>query len=359
MKTKTTFLYALFLTGLLVSGLQLSGFSQEKLKCKYISGSNNDGIPAANDIPLFDVLAQKYDMTVLSDDEILAGIESIENMVADCDFIFVSETVGSDNGGPLKGISKPIFTTKLWLARQSSWAWVAEDASGTNFGNIPLAGDGNVIKIMDSDHDLSAGFEADQTITVVTGSNNPQALTFCAPDIAYSKIAVSANDESKVVVLGVEKGTALYDGATADGSIVTGSRIAAVGIHSQAYGYITEDAFKLIYAGIDWIMHSNTTGVSYPSEITSGNMLGNCYPNPFSQNTTIAFHLAKRSPVRIDVFNIAGQQVRTLVNDIRNAGEFQVSWNAQNDAGQPVSQGVYIYRMTAGTTSQSRKVMLE
>jgi len=83
------------------------------------------------------------------------------------------------------------------------------------------------------------------------------------------------------------------------------------------------------------------------------------YPNPFSQNTTIAFHLAKRSPVRIDVFNIAGQQVRTLVNDIRNAGEFQVSWNAQNDAGQSVSQGVYIYRMTAGTTSQSRKVMLK
>ncbi|MCB2229593.1 T9SS type A sorting domain-containing protein [bacterium] len=82
------------------------------------------------------------------------------------------------------------------------------------------------------------------------------------------------------------------------------------------------------------------------------------YPNPFNPTTTIRFSLPTAGDVRIEVFNILGQKVRTLLEDYRSAGSYSVVWDGRSDGGDRVSSGVYFYRLTAGETRESRKMLL-
>ena len=82
------------------------------------------------------------------------------------------------------------------------------------------------------------------------------------------------------------------------------------------------------------------------------------YPNPFNPTTTIRFGLPERSPVRLVIYNIAGQRVATLVNRKMSAGFHQVQWNGKNRNGQQAASGVYIYRLTAGKQQFVKKMLL-
>ena len=82
------------------------------------------------------------------------------------------------------------------------------------------------------------------------------------------------------------------------------------------------------------------------------------YPNPFNPTTTIAFDLAVESIVSIDIYNIRGQKVRTLTNEIYGVGSHSVEWNGQDENGREVSSGVYFYRMNAGEVNDVRRMVL-
>ena len=77
------------------------------------------------------------------------------------------------------------------------------------------------------------------------------------------------------------------------------------------------------------------------------------YPNPFNPVTTIRFDLAQAGKVKLTVFNQLGQQVAVLVNETKQAGEYEVTWNASN-----MPSGLYFMRMEAGDVSQHQKMML-
>ncbi|MBD3258197.1 T9SS type A sorting domain-containing protein [candidate division GN15 bacterium] len=77
------------------------------------------------------------------------------------------------------------------------------------------------------------------------------------------------------------------------------------------------------------------------------------YPNPFNPSTEIAFSLPEASEVRLDVFNIAGQKVTTLVDGTLEAGHHTVTWD-----GSDLASGVYLYRLDAGTYSATKKMVL-
>lgn len=95
-------------------------------------------------------------------------------------------------------------------------------------------------------------------------------------------------------------------------------------------------------------------GTDMPTEFA---LLPN-HPNPFNPETLITYQVAKQSPVKISVFNSLGQQVRQLVNETKSRGTHSIYWNAMNDAGQPVSSGIYICRMEAGGTIKFIKMIL-
>jgi hypothetical protein len=87
-------------------------------------------------------------------------------------------------------------------------------------------------------------------------------------------------------------------------------------------------------------------------------VLGENYPNPFNPTTTIAFDIAVAGNVSIEVFNIRGQKITTLVNDEFTAGPHTVNWDGVDSYGRSVSSGIYFYKMTTEDFTATRKMIL-
>ena len=82
------------------------------------------------------------------------------------------------------------------------------------------------------------------------------------------------------------------------------------------------------------------------------------YPNPFNPITKINFTVAKKSFVNITVFDISGNEIKVLINSNLRPGKTSVQWNATNKQGEPVSAGVYFYRIQAGNFVDTKKMVL-
>ncbi|MDH4158064.1 MAG: T9SS type A sorting domain-containing protein, partial [candidate division Zixibacteria bacterium] len=86
--------------------------------------------------------------------------------------------------------------------------------------------------------------------------------------------------------------------------------------------------------------------------------LGDNYPNPFNPSTTIQLSIPTAGPISLTVFNLLGQEVRTLYDGPIEAGNHEVVWNGDNEAGKPIASGVYFYRLRADGFEQSKKMIL-
>jgi hypothetical protein len=82
------------------------------------------------------------------------------------------------------------------------------------------------------------------------------------------------------------------------------------------------------------------------------------YPNPFNASCRIDYSIGKRSHVRLEILNIAGELVTTLVNRIQSPGIYSEYWSGIDNSGRNVSSGLYFYRLKAGTYSNTRKLLM-
>jgi len=93
--------------------------------------------------------------------------------------------------------------------------------------------------------------------------------------------------------------------------------------------------------------------------ITQNSELVICnYPNPFNPVTNIAFSTKEEGRVILDIYNLRGQKVRTLVNDIYEQGNHSIEWNGQDDNSTDVSSGVYFCKMTTDRYTSTKKMLL-
>ena len=70
------------------------------------------------------------------------------------------------------------------------------------------------------------------------------------------------------------------------------------------------------------------------------------YPNPFNPTTTISYQIPKSGNVKLEIFNIVGQKVRTLINKKQKADCYNVTWDGKNEAGNSIASGIYFYRLS-------------
>ena len=94
-----------------------------------------------------------------------------------------------------------------------------------------------------------------------------------------------------------------------------------------------------------------------PSEYS----LGQNYPNPFNPSTTIQFSIPERSFVTLEVFNALGEKITTLVSEEKNAGNYEVSFDASslpNRQGSALTSGIYLYKLQTPTFTESKKMAL-
>jgi hypothetical protein len=104
---------------------------------------------------------------------------------------------------------------------------------------------------------------------------------------------------------------------------------------------------------------STLTNISKPKiESPRHFLLSQNYPNPFNSVTHFSFSLTSKVQVRLEIYNILGQRVRTLVNKEMPAGEYKVQWDGRNDVGKFLGSGAYFYRIGAGDYIKTRKMIL-
>lgn len=82
------------------------------------------------------------------------------------------------------------------------------------------------------------------------------------------------------------------------------------------------------------------------------------YPNPFNPRTTIEFQVPHTSHVLLEVYNLLGQRVKTLVDEKKSAGYFKIEWTSETNSGAPVASGMYLIRFKAGDFQQIKKMMV-
>ncbi len=101
----------------------------------------------------------------------------------------------------------------------------------------------------------------------------------------------------------------------------------------------------------------SVTGVKASGATPEKFFLAQNYPNPFNPTTTIRFTLAKGGRVHLDIYDMLGRRVRTLVDDEFSTGEYSVQWNGTNDVSERVVSGPYLYRFEAGDFVKTQKMI--
>jgi hypothetical protein len=114
-----------------------------------------------------------------------------------------------------------------------------------------------------------------------------------------------------------------------------------------------DDVLRYFNSGYPW-----PTGIETTPQLV--NYLDNNYPNPFNPTTTIRYGIKDKSHVSLQVYNAAGQLVRTLVHEVQTPTSegFAVKWHGDSNAGSPVASGVYFYRLITGNFELTKKMVL-
>ncbi|MEW6050121.1 MAG: T9SS type A sorting domain-containing protein [Candidatus Zixiibacteriota bacterium] len=110
---------------------------------------------------------------------------------------------------------------------------------------------------------------------------------------------------------------------------------------------------------IHWILPPTPTDLAdEEGTLPERFLLAQNYPNPFNPTTTISYSLSRKSHVTLEIFNILGQRVRTLLNEEKPSGTYRIEWGGDDDARHKVSTGIYLYRLKTDQETISKKMLL-
>ena len=104
----------------------------------------------------------------------------------------------------------------------------------------------------------------------------------------------------------------------------------------------------------------STEGIAFEvmENLPTAFSLSQNYPNPFNPITTIEYSLPEQSQVKLEVFNVLGQKVKTLADIVQPAGRHRIVWDGKDDQGKDVASGIYFYRLEAGQFTDSKRMVI-
>ena len=82
------------------------------------------------------------------------------------------------------------------------------------------------------------------------------------------------------------------------------------------------------------------------------------YPNPFNPTTTISFEIAENGKTEVEIFNVKGQKIKTLIKEQLEAGIHSVIWNGKSDSEKQVASGMYFYKVSVNNNQKIRKMIM-
>ena len=122
---------------------------------------------------------------------------------------------------------------------------------------------------------------------------------------------------------------------------------------SSAGLYVVFDALRFVNTANANITDEKSQQV-FPTDI----ILHPAYPNPFNTSTALNYQLFANSMVKIDIFNILGYRVKTVLNEKQAPGYKTIVWDGKNERGLPVGAGLYFYQLQTPTYIHTKKMVL-
>ncbi len=148
-----------------------------------------------------------------------------------------------------------------------------------------------------------------------------------------------------------------------DSALTTTTSVSFVG--TEFAGFVTvakvESGTSVTYistANADFVNMPTDVHQTETASLPTGYKLSQNYPNPFNPTTEIDFTVPATANVELDVYDVLGRKVKTLVDQTMAAGSYIADWDGTNQSGARVASGVYFYRMLAGLFSQTRRMVL-
>ena len=139
---------------------------------------------------------------------------------------------------------------------------------------------------------------------------------------------------------------------------LTDARLEYIRWSGDVEGTFYIDDMRLIAEEVSEPLEPTAVEVSEGNVVPSGYMLSQNYPNPFNPETTIRYALPEAGAVRLLLYNVSGQLIRTLADGEHAAGSYSVTWDGRDDAGRDVASGVYLSRMEVDGFRAVRKMVL-
>jgi hypothetical protein len=233
----------------------------------------------------------------------------------------------------------------------SSWtksgktAKVAGDmpASNVAFQMIPTANEGNSMYFVSINT---------QNVSGINGVSF--GLSYDASKFDFVSESVTGLGEKSIVLpeQGLITVASLYDGNSFNGTITLGFK--SKGMNSVMDVEMVNASVAL--NGVESAVN-NAAGVTLKALPSTYAMKQN-FPNPFNPTTTIEYSIPTTGNVSLGVYNVAGQKIRTLVNDTQAASFYKVVWDGRNDNGMTVGTGTYFYKLVSGNYSKIVKMTL-
>jgi hypothetical protein len=190
--------------------------------------------------------------------------------------------------------------------------------------------------------------------------------------VAYGGCAI-INDFDVVAPVAPSILEMAYDGELDNPAVISHTTLNAVGntakvvLSGFAFHYIRDDR----PSGIPDRTHHLTDIIRFLGNILDDpvpvdpiplftNSLAQNFPNPFNPSTTIKYSIKERAHVTLKIYNVAGQLVKTLVNNeqLPKSEGYTMKWNGRSDSGNPVSSGVYFYKLVTKNFTQTKKMVL-
>ncbi|MBU1320333.1 MAG: T9SS type A sorting domain-containing protein [candidate division Zixibacteria bacterium] len=273
--------------------------------------------------------------------------------ILDC----IEIAIGFDNGGQVWVPGKEPFNTLTDLSELFGY-WIKSSCDGAliypGWDTPPPAPDGLAKPLANSDRDVTPS----RTWMSLYGS-----------DI---KVDGSIIDNNSVIEAYSADQVLCGRGVYMDGMLRFTPVYGQDNLDDATAGYPTgEEPFSIcvnkvrVYPDITWTGNGNVFGLTQLStKATAAGLqpidysLAQNYPNPFNPTTVISYNLPSASHVRLSVYNLLGQNVRTLVDGESTAGTHREIWDATDDGGNPVASGVYFYRLETTDFTQTKKMLL-
>ena len=283
------------------------------------------------------------------------GILEWENCIIACDFYSVTKSY--DDGFIAAGMEHgpnygDVAVVKINAIGDTLWTRYLDGFGETDKGRCVIENSNHEIIVV-GDFDYAPGFilKLDQT---------GETLDLEIVNMSIARAFYSANEynDNSIITWGTGPGYySLYNRFDnelnhIDSMIEWGSR--------GDKGFLVDDGY-LVFCKWPFITVTKTlyqpVGVD-DNVVPSNNIFLSNYPNPFNPNTIISFSIPEKSEVELNIFNIKGQLIKTLIDETQIAGEHSIIWDGRNESNQLVSSGIYFYKLETKNISEIKKCLL-